>query len=189
MTSMASTIHRRTLKLVIIPLLLAVVIACISLCTPTNNSFAENGVGKEMFKVIVSIYGIKNNTGDITAIVTVDEHSNVKTFYLNKEINNLSDRNVLKFAAAFPNVTIKAGETYKACVVKLSDMQQYCHEGKNSSTKGPEFIGISLDKNVKIPDTKIQNTFKNKAKNEWPEEKNNILYEAKNVLPNYSKIK
>jgi hypothetical protein len=174
---------------IIIPLLLVVVIACISLCTPKNNSFAENGVGKEMFKVIVSIYGIKNNTGDITAIVTVDDHSNVKTFYLNKEINNLSDRNVLKFAAAFPNVTIKSGETYKACVVKLSDMQQYCHEGKNSSIKGPEFIGISLDKNVKIPDTKIQNTIKNKAKNEWPEEKNNILYETKNVLPNYSKIK
>src|SRR5436309_2050111 len=103
----------RTQFIVIIPLSLAVN-ACILLWI-ISDSLAETGVGKDVFKVIVSIYGIKDRTGDVTAIVTADGHSRVKTFYLNREnltTNNSSNQNVLRFTAAFPNVVLKSGDTY-----------------------------------------------------------------------------
>ena len=154
-----------------------------------NDSFAETGVSKGVFKVVVSIYGIEDKTGDITAIVTLDGHSRVKTFYLNRENrtnNNSSSLNVLRFTAAFPNVVSKSGDNYKACVIKLVDMRQYCNEGKISPKKGAVFIGISLDKNIKVPDTKVENIIKNNGNNGLREAENTIIEEPKNVLPNYS---
>ena len=48
-----------------------------------NSGFAETEVGKDTFKVVVTIFGITKETGDIVAIVNVDGNSRVKTFDLN----------------------------------------------------------------------------------------------------------
>ena len=148
-----------------------------------NNGFAETGVAKNIFKVIVSIYGITKETGDIVAIVNVDGSSRVKTFDFNPtnpSTYSSINGNVLKFVATFPNVVVESGEIYRACVVKLKDMHQYCQERKNSSAKGSEVVEIVLDKTIKRAEIVKMNELKNELKNE-------VKIEARNILPNYSR--
>ena len=136
-----------------------------------NSGFAETGVGKDVFKVVVSIFGIPKETGDVVAVVNVDGHSRVKTFDLNPTNPSTINGDVLKFVATFPNVVVESGDIYRACVVKLNDMHHYCQERKNSSAKGSEIVDIVLDKKIKRPAT---------------EKRNKVMIEAKNILPNYS---
>ena len=143
-----------------------------------NNGFAETGVGKNIFKVIVSIYGITKETGDIVAIVNVDGNSKIKTFDLNPtnpSTYTTINGDVLKFVATFPNVEVESGEIYRACVVKLKDMHQYCQERKNSSAKGSEIVEIVPDKKMKRADLEKNNQVQNE-----------VEIETKNILPNYS---
>jgi hypothetical protein len=150
-----------------------------------NSGFAETGVGKGIFKVVVSIFGITKETGDIVAIVNVDGNSKVKTFDLNPtnpSTYSSINGHVLKFVATFPDVDVESGDIYKACVVKLNDMHHYCQERKNSSAKGSEFVDIVLDKKIKRPDLEKNNEVKNEVENEI---KNEVKIET-NILPNYS---
>ena len=147
-----------------------------------NSGFAETGGGKGIFKVIVSIFGITKETGDIVAIVNVDRNSRIKTFDLNpmnSPTYSSINGEVLKFVATFPDVDVESGDIYKVCVVKLNDMHHYCQEHKNSSAKGSEFVDILLDKKIKRPDLEKNNEVKNEVENQ-------VKIETKNILPNYS---
>jgi hypothetical protein len=173
--------HQMIKSAVIFAVLLAIFYyATISITA--NSGFAETGVGNGIFKVVVSIFGITKETGDIVAIVNVDGNSRVKTFDLNPtnpSTYSSINGHVLKFVAIFPDVDVESGDIYKACVVKLNDMHHYCQERKNSSAKGSEFVDIVLDKKIKRPDLEKNNAVKNEIKNE-------IKIETKNILPNYS---
>lgn len=159
----------------------------VSIPYSVNSGYAETGEGKDIFKVVMSIFGIKKETGDITATVTVDRNSRVKTFHLNQtelSTQDSSNQKVLKFVAAFPHTIIKSEQIYNACVVKLNDMHLYCQQGKNSSTRGPEFVDIFLDGKIKRTNIQIENI--NYLENEDDQKNQN---QAKNVLPNYSEKK
>ena len=45
-----------------------------------NNAHAETGMGKDVFKVVVSVFGANKDIGDIVALVTVNENSRAKLF-------------------------------------------------------------------------------------------------------------
>jgi hypothetical protein len=167
--------HRMITSAVIFAVLLAIFYYA-TISFPANSSFAETGVGKGTFKVVVSIFGITKETGDIVAIVNVDGNSRVKTFDLNPANPSTYTTNgdVLKFVATFPNVDVESGDIYRACIVKLNDMHHYCQERKNSSAKGSEIVDIVLDKKMKRPDLEKNHEVKNEVK-----------IEAKNILPNY----
>ena len=47
-----------------------------------NNAHAETGIGKDVFKVVVSVFGANKEIGDILALVTVNENSKAKLFDL-----------------------------------------------------------------------------------------------------------
>jgi hypothetical protein len=117
---------------------------------------AESGIGKDIFKVVVSIFGVTKDTGDIAATVTVNGNSRVKSFHFDHNRlsggNSSSEYSTLEFVAAFPNVVVNSGDVYKACVLRLSDMHHFCEEGKNSPAKRAEFVDILLDKNAKRQD-------------------------------------
>ena len=150
-----SRYHRMIKSAVIFAVLLAIFyLAPIPL---VNSGFAETGVGKDVFKVVVSIFGIPKETGDVVAVVNVDGHSRVKTFDLNPTNPSTINGDVLKFVATFPNVVVESGDIYRACVVKLNDMHHYCQERKNSSAKGSEIVDIVLDKKIKRPATEKRN--------------------------------
>ena len=165
-----SRYHRMIKSAVIFAVLLAI-FYYVTITITANTGFAETGVGKGIFKVVVSIFGIPKETGDVVAVVNVDGHSRVKTFDLNPTNPSTINGDVLKFVATFPNVVVESGEIYRACVVKLNDMHHYCQERKNSSAKGSEIVDIVLDKKIKRPAT---------------EKRNKVMIEAKNILPNYS---
>ena len=174
--------HRMIKSAVIFAVLLAI-FYYVTITITANSGFAETGVGKGIFKVVVSIFGITKETGDIVAIVNVDGNSRVKTFDFNPtnpSTYSSINGNVLKFVATFPYVVVESGEIYRACVVKLKDMHQYCQERKNSSAKGSEVVEIVLDKTIKRAEIVKMNDLKNEVKNE-------VKNEARNILPNYSR--
>ena len=181
--------YRQMIKSVLIITTLVAIFYYATLPFIVYNGFAETGVGKDIFKVVVSIIGITKETGGIVAIVNVDGNSRIKTFDLNPTDPSTytSMSGYLKFVATFPNVDVKPGDIYRACVVKLSDMHHYCQERKNSSEKGSEIVDIVLDKNIKRSDVEktieVKNVEKNMVKNVG---ENEVKIEAKNILPNYT---
>lgn len=147
--------HIKTLKLVVAIAAVLIVGNNLSL-NLSKNVYAESGVGKDIFKVIVSIFGMTSETGDIIATATVNGHSKVRVFGVSSE--NLTSQNssalaerVLTFAAGFPGLVVNTGDTYKACVITLNDMHIKCDEGHNSPAKRPEFVDISIGKGTKSP--------------------------------------
>jgi len=117
-----------------------------------NNAHAETGIGKDVFKVVVSVFGANKEIGDILALVTVNENSKAKLFDLHAmspppvNASTTQNENVIEFVATFPKVAVNTGDVYRSCVITPNTMHQYCEEGSNSPAKRPEFVDISLDK-------------------------------------------
>ena len=126
-----------------------------------NSVRAETGVGTNIFKVILTIIGVdKANTGDVVAIVTVNDHSRVKFFPVadNSVANTLiskgntgiissdsdTQNKLIQYVATFPNVTVNTGDEYKSCVLPLKTLKIRCMEGTNSLAKRPEVVDLSL---------------------------------------------
>ena len=127
-----------------------------------NSVRAETGSGTNIFKVILTIIGAdKESTGDVVALVTVNDHSRVKFFNVvdNSTANGLfsegdtsnsssdsdNQNKIIEYVATFPNVTVNAGDEYKTCVLPLKTLKIMCAEGTNSPGKRPEVVDLSLN--------------------------------------------
>ncbi|HEY7108480.1 MAG TPA: hypothetical protein VH415_03535 [Nitrososphaeraceae archaeon] len=113
-------------------------------------TYAETGMGKDVFKVIVSVFGISNDTGDMVTTVNVNGNSKVKSFdsdNINYWQPSSADSNtrLLEYIATFPGVEVNPGDHYKACVLLVETSHTICKEGANSAGKRPEVVDISLD--------------------------------------------
>ena len=119
---------------------------------PFNVAYGETGIGKDVFKVVVSVFGVTKEMGDIAATVTVNGNSKVKSFDVDgmnlqtADLTSSQDVGVIEFVATFPNTEVNVGDQYRACVLTLNTMDKYCEEGNNSPAKRPEFVDISMDK-------------------------------------------
>lgn len=175
---------RESSNLSVLMIIMLVTIYVVNYCL-TNPIFAEGEKDSTTFKVTVSIIGVTKGTGDITAIVTVDGISKVKTFKSDPgrlSANSSNNWYALKFVAIFPNVILDSNTVYRACAVKLNDMHHYCQEGKYSSVKSQEFVSIVLDKKIKRPEVEKYKAIN--IVNDLPRNESNE--EVRNVLPNYS---
>ena len=126
-----------------------------------NNANAETGIGKDVFKVVVSVFGANKEIGDILALVTVNDNSKAKLFDLHStsplvNASTTQNENVIEFVATFPKVAVNTGDSYRSCVITPNTMHQYCEEGSNSPAKRPEFVDITLDKVEKSDASKIK---------------------------------
>jgi hypothetical protein len=116
-----------------------------------NLSYAETGTGTDIFKVIMSVFGVEESKGDLVALVTVNnQESKVKFFDASgSELipMNASGGNghILEYVATFPNVTVNSGDEYQACILTVKDLNLKCGTGHNSPANRPEFIDINLD--------------------------------------------
>jgi hypothetical protein len=116
-----------------------------------NFAFAETGAGGDVFKVIMSVFGVEESKGDVVALVTVNnQDSRLKFFDASAPelipMNASGGRgHILEYVATFPNVTVNSGDEYKGCVLTVKDMNLKCGTGYNSPANRPEFIDISLD--------------------------------------------
>ena len=117
-------------------------------------AYGETGIGKDVFKVVVSIFGVTKDMGDIAAAVTVNGNSKVKSFDVDGmnpqtvDPTSSQDVGVIEFVATFPNTEVNVGDPYRACVLTLNTMDKYCEEGNNSPAKRPEFVDITMDKDI-----------------------------------------
>lgn len=121
---------------------------------------AETGKGSDIFKVIMTVFGVEDMKGDIVAIVTVNSGEDSRVKFLETEAfkpvpSNLtsivttpspgSEVKTMEYVATFPNVTINAGDEYKGCVLTTKDLELICKTGYNSPASRPEFVDLSLD--------------------------------------------
>jgi hypothetical protein len=132
-----------------------------ALLTQTNiSSYAETGKGTDIFRVIMTVFGVENTKGDVIAIVTVNNGEGSRVKFLETEgfkpvSSNLtslaitpnpgSNAGILEYIATFPNVTVNSGAEYKACVMTTKNLELLCKTGHNSPASRPEFVDINLD--------------------------------------------
>jgi hypothetical protein len=147
---------RRKQEKIIITFLSVLVIGLMdtAMLNATNpNAFAQTTTSpepekKDIFKVIMTVQGLDHNTGDIVTIVTVNGESRVKLFDDSKtyihSINAAGTGGIVEYVATFPNMTIKNGDVYKACVLTIKDSNLICETGTNSPALRPEFKDLYL---------------------------------------------
>ena len=124
---------------------------------------AETGKGEDIFRVIMTIFGVDKSRGDVIAIVTANNGEASRVKFLDSEapyvipinssgggISGISggSSHLVEYVATFPNVTVNAGDEYKACVLTTKDLQLICSTGNNSPADRPEFVDISLNATV-----------------------------------------
>lgn len=103
---------------------------------------AETGVGKDVFKVIVTLFDITNSTKDITTIVNVKDQTKVKVFNAENPESEVEDK--VSYTMTFPNLTVDDGDPYSVCTVSVEDFELNCVEGNNSPLNRPEFVDIDV---------------------------------------------
>ncbi len=112
---------------------------------------AETGQGADVFRVIMTIFGVDESKGDVIAIVTAKgQEAKVKLFdALGPEVVPLNASegggHLIEYVATFPNLTINSGEEYRACVATVKDLELICKIGNNSPATRPEFVDLSLN--------------------------------------------
>jgi hypothetical protein len=118
---------------------------------------AETGKGKDVFKVILTIFGADRSKGDVVAIVTVNGGEASKVKFLDTEasssptasapstINPAAESDIIEYVATFPNVTVNAGQQYRACVLPVKSLDLICTTGSNSPAYRPEFVDLNLN--------------------------------------------
>jgi hypothetical protein len=122
----------------------------------TNLAQAETGKGTDVFRVIMTIFGVDKTKGDVVAMVTVNNGEASRVKFLDAEapyvvpVTNTTGAGggLIEYIATFPNVTVNAGDEYEACVLPLRNLDaesMICTTGHNSPAARPEFVDISLN--------------------------------------------
>jgi hypothetical protein len=122
---------------IITGLIIAIVFTNFSLFTKVT---AESGVGNDVFKVIVSLFGITNSTKDTITLVNVKDQTKVKVF--NAEDPEGEDK--VSYTMTFPGLNVDDDEPYNVCAISTKDFKIDCEQGKNSPLNRPEFVDIDV---------------------------------------------
>ena len=123
--------------------------------------------GKEdVFKVIVTLFGVEPTTGNIVTFVTIDNMSKVKAFDAAKYYipidtigsynysadsaygsgNGVGGSGIVELNLAFPNATsIKSGDEFRVCSMVLKDLRMICETGVNTPALRAENVDMYLD--------------------------------------------
>jgi hypothetical protein len=134
-------------KIVASLLLICLTVAILSIGLPIH---AETGKGTDVFKVIMTIFGVDKSKGDVVGIVTSNGVAKVKLLdaeapYVIPLNSSEAGGNIIEYVATFPNVTVNIGDEYEACVLPINDLRLICTSGQNSPAARPEFVDISLN--------------------------------------------
>jgi hypothetical protein len=106
-------------------------------------ALAETGKGEDIFRVIMTIFGVDKSKGDVVGIVTVNNGEASKVRFLDSD--TAASGGIIEYVATFPNVTVNAAEPYEACVLPVKTLDPICTTGNNSPAARPEFVDISLN--------------------------------------------
>jgi hypothetical protein len=160
------------------------IIITMSVQSSLNVGYAQTTSVKEkedVFKVIVTLFGIEPTTGNIVTFVTIDNMSNVKAFDAAKyyipidttessnhtinaihgSSNGIEGSGIVELNLAFPNATsIKSGDEFRACSIVLKDLRMACETGVNTPALRAENVDMHMDtaQFLKVEDIKGQST-------------------------------
>ena len=123
----------------IAPMILALVFSILVGSITPSRVMAESGIGKDVFKIVVSLYGISNSTRDIITIANVGDQTKVK---LHNAGNSTSDKTSYVFT--FPGLSVEDGEKYNVCTMTTENFNLKCEHGQNSPFSRPEFVDINV---------------------------------------------
>jgi hypothetical protein len=168
------------------PIATVAVIAAIAILVQSsfNVGYAQEMAVKEkedVFKVIVTLFGVEPATGNIVTFVTIDNMSKVKAFDAAKyyipidttessdntinathgSSNGIEGSGIVELNLAFPNATsIKSGDEYRACSIVVKDLRMVCETGVNTPALRAENVDMHLDtaQFLKVEDMKGQST-------------------------------
>jgi hypothetical protein len=137
-------------SVLVITTILTVVLTPATTIITTNPTYAETGKGTDVFKVIMTIFGVDKSKGDVVGIVTANGVAKVKLLdaeapYVIPLNSSEVGGNIIEYVATFPNVTVNIGDEYEACVLPINDLRLICTSGQNSPAARPEFVDISLN--------------------------------------------
>jgi hypothetical protein len=124
-------------SMIVTGIILTVVLANVNLLAKVT---AETGVGKDVFKVVVTLFGLTNSTKDIATIVNVKDQTKLKLFNAENPQGPTEDK--VSYTITFPNLTVNSGDPYTVCTVSVGDFKLNCIKGKNSPLDRPEFVDI-----------------------------------------------
>jgi hypothetical protein len=135
-----------------------------------NVGYAQTMAAKEkedIFKVIVTLFGVEPTTGNIVTFVTIDNMSKVKAFDAAKyyipidtttasynstinavhgSSNGVEGSGIIELNLAFPNATsIKSGDEFRVCSMVLKDLRMICETGVNTPALRAENVDMYLD--------------------------------------------
>ena len=103
---------------------------------------AESGIGTDVFKVVVSLFGITNSTKDVLTMVNVDDQTKIKLFNAEDPANQGQDK--VSYTMTFPGTEVQDGDPYTVCTMSTDNFQLECQEGNNSPLNRPEFVDINV---------------------------------------------
>ena len=102
----------------------------------------------DIFKVILTVNGLGQKSGDVITLVTVNGMTKSKLFDDVKTYLSLLSPGkpaVIEYISTFPNVTVKINEEYKACALLVKNSELICQNGKNSPALRPEIVDIYIE--------------------------------------------
>jgi len=105
---------------------------------------AETGEGKDVFKVIVTLFDITNSTKDVLTLVNVNDQTKIKLFNSEDPTNEGQDK--ISYTFTFPNLTVEEGDPYTVCTMSTENFKLDCDKGNNSPLDRPEFVDIDVGK-------------------------------------------
>jgi hypothetical protein len=144
--------HTQSGIVYLLPMAVIVILTSITVGFITTSPVqAETGQGTDIFRVILTIFGVDESKGDVIAIVTAkDQEAKVKLFdasgpeVIPLNVSEGGDH-LIEYKATFPNLTINSGEEYRACIATVKNLELMCKTGDNSPASRPEFVDLSLN--------------------------------------------
>jgi len=124
---------------IILLLAMAVIIVNVPLL---RQVWAESGEGNDVFKVIVTLYGMTNSTKDVLTLVNIQDQTKVKLYNAENPENAGQDK--ISYTITFPGTQVQDGEQYTVCTMGVKDFKMHCDKGNNSPLNRPEFVDVNL---------------------------------------------
>ena len=121
-----------------------------AITTTTNDNINVDAQTREnSFDVILTLFGVNKNTGDV---ITFSSSENITHFKIFDPYEELAYGDTSEVLFNFNGTEVNAGDTFTTCILTIKDISVICKNGENSPAKRPEIVDINLvsDKATKI---------------------------------------
>lgn len=102
---------------------------------------------KDIFRIIVTLFGIDRNIGDVVTFVNVNNITQSKVYNPLEEkfLSTNGHNGTSEVVFTFLNETINAGSKFTVCNMIVKELSIICQGGTNSPAARPEIVDLELD--------------------------------------------